>query len=59
MAKCKTTQNFGFHPQKRRGLVVLVKSVDELVYVFPQTRVNDFVISVFSRNTTNNIYVNI
>ena len=46
MAKCKTTQNFVFHPQKRRGLVVLVVSVDELVYVIPETGVNDFVISV-------------
>ena len=46
MAKCKATLFFVFHPQKRRGLVVLVVSVDELVSVIPETGVNDFVISV-------------
>ena len=36
-----------FHPEQRGGLVLLVMSVDELVYVFPQTGINDFVMSVF------------
>ena len=36
-----------FHPEQRGGLVLLVMSVDELVYVFPQAGINDFVISVF------------
>ena len=39
-----------FHPEQRGGLVLLVMSVDELVYVFPQAGINDFVISVFSSN---------
>ena len=36
-----------FHPEQLGFLVFLVMSVDELVYVFPQTEINDFVISVF------------
>ena len=36
-----------FHPEQLGFLVFLVMSVDELVYVFPQTGINDFVISVF------------
>ena len=35
------------HSEQRGGLVFLVLSVDELVYVFPQAGINDFVISVF------------
>ena len=36
-----------FHPEQLGFLVFMVMSVDELVYVFPQTGINDFVISVF------------
>jgi len=36
-----------FHPEQRGGLVLLVMSVDELVCVFPQAGINDFVISAF------------
>ena len=36
-----------FHPEQRGGLVLLVMSVDELVYVFPQAGINDCAISVF------------
>ena len=36
-----------FHPEQRGGLVLLVMSVDVLVYVFPQVGINDFVVSVF------------
>ena len=43
----KTTQKVVVHPNQRPGLFVLVMSVDELVYVFPETGVDDFVISVF------------
>ena len=46
-AKGRQTAKLCFHPQQRRGLVVLVMSVEELVYVFSQTRANDFIISVF------------
>ena len=36
-----------FHPEQRGGLVLLVMSVDVLVYLFPQVGINDFVVSVF------------
>ena len=47
VSKCKTTQKVVFHPNQRPGLLVLVMSVEELAYVFPETWVDDFVISVF------------